>query len=372
MRREQWDQLWVFGVGTHVPLGDLPMIEKYEGSAPGGEQLAALGVLPEGWMDTEFNEILAHGWDTFLRTNNDPALNRLASVEHTQIFPAPSSSLPDRYGEVVDYENRYRDVVAMAAAGLPPVEQLPGFTEGLAALEALRKSLFEDWLQDLGLDGIVFPAYADVGAQDADITKDSADRAGDNRVFFSNGNYALRHFGIPSITVAMGIMEDTGMPVGLTIAGPAYKDKELLSYGYAFEAAGSLRTSPRLAPRLITDHLPGCAVDNEGEASIPEISVEAHVGTSGLSEGARLIELSGMVHAPDDSRIVLSINVDMIPVIREEAGWKATVVLPPEGEPGSIGSNPVAGSLAVIHVLTPARLAAGAFTEIASKETNRR
>lgn len=68
------------------------MIERYEGDTPGGEQLAALGMLPEGWMDTEFNDILAHGWDTFLCANDDPALNRLADVEHTQIFPAPAGS----------------------------------------------------------------------------------------------------------------------------------------------------------------------------------------------------------------------------------------------------------------------------------------
>ena len=358
-------------LGAQVIEVDLPMIEKYEGDTPGGEQLAALGVLPEGWMETEFNEILAHGWDAFLRANNDPALNRLADVEHTQIFPAPAGSLPDRYEEVEDYENRYRDVVAMAAAGLHPVAELPGFAAGLSALESLRKELFEDWLASLGLDGIVFPANADVAAQDADINKESADRAWDNGVFFSNGNYVLRHFGIPSITVAMGTMQDIGMPVGLTLAGPAYTDNELLAYAYAFEAAGSLRTSPRLAPCLITDGLPRCDVDKQGEASTPEISVEALVRSSGLNEGARLVELSGMVCAPEESSIVLSINGEVIPVIREGGGWKASVVLSPEAEPELIGSNPVAGSLAVVHVLTPAGIAAGAFEEIPSPEANR-
>ena len=62
-------------------------------------------------------------------------------------------------------------------------------------------------------------------------------------VFFSNGNYALRQLGIPSVTVAMGRMDDIGMPVGLTFAGSAYDDVALLRYGYAFEQGG-----PKLRP----------------------------------------------------------------------------------------------------------------------------
>ncbi len=294
------------------------MIEKYEGNTPGGEQLAALGVLPEGWMDTEFNEILAHGWDTFLRANNDPALNRLADVDHTRIFPAPAGSLPDRYEEVEDYENRYRDVVNMAAAGLPPIDSLPGFAQGLRALETLRKELFEDWLEERGLDAIVFPANADVAAQDADINTESADRAWENGVFFSNGNYALRHFGIPSITVAMGIMEDIGMPVGLTIAGPAYADNQLLACGYAFEAAGSLRQSPVLAPPLPVDSFcrAGRAIA-EGDLEPLEVTVGAEFDPGIRHEGARLLRISGTVAAPDGSSIRLTVNGEEALAVRD-------------------------------------------------------
>ena len=144
---ELWDaaRTRLESLGATVVEVDLPMIEKYEGNTPGGEQLAALGILPEGWMDIEFNEILAHGWDTFLRANNDPALNRLADVDHTQIFPAPAGSLPDRYEEVEDYENRYRDVVNMAAAGLPPVA-LPA---GLRPRASVARSAAQGTLRGL-------------------------------------------------------------------------------------------------------------------------------------------------------------------------------------------------------------------------------
>lgn len=352
-------------LGAEIIEVDLPMIECYEGDTPGGEQLAALGVLPEGWMDTEFNGILAHGWDTFLCANDDPALNRLADVEHTQIFPAPAGSLPDRYEEVGDYENRYRDVVVMAKNGLGPAEELPGFADALKALESLRKSLFEDWLASLGLDGIVFPANADVAAQNADTNVESADHAWANGVCFSNGNYALRHFGIPSITVAMGIMEDTGMPVGLTIAGPAYKDNEILSYGYAFEAVGSLRSAPRLAPPMVSDSISRCLDIGENAGELPEIGIAVESIDRTLNEGARLVKLSGMLRASADATVILDVNGERIPVFRDGTSWSASMVLPaaPAPVPEEIVSNPASRGLAVIHVVAPDGAAAGAFSE---------
>jgi len=66
-------------------------------------------------------------------------------------------------------------------------------------------------------------------------------------VLFSNGNYAIRHLGIPTLTVPMGVMSDIGMPVGLTFAARAYDDRALIEAGLAFEAPGSLRQAPSLA-----------------------------------------------------------------------------------------------------------------------------
>ena len=94
---------------------------------------------------------------------------------------------------------------------------------------------------------MVFPANADVGPADADITEASADLAWRNGVLFSNGNYAIRHLGIPTVTIPMGVMSDTEMPIGLTFAGSAYADTELLRYALDFERAGSWRVAPPLA-----------------------------------------------------------------------------------------------------------------------------
>ncbi|MHA3685211.1 amidase [Leucobacter sp. HY1908] len=242
-------------LGAEVIVTDFPLIEQYEGDRPGQENVAALGVLPEGWMDTEFNHILAFGWDDFLRANGDPETPNLGVVDPDQIFPQPPGTLPDRYEEVEDYENRYRATVAMAQAGIPDPRERDDFAAGLRALVQLREELFEQWLDAEGYDAIVFPANADVGAENAERDLAAADRAWANGVFFSNGNYALRHLGIPSITVPMGLMRDIGVPVGLTFAGRAYQDPALLSFAAAFESAGSMRVQPAKAPGLPGDSL---------------------------------------------------------------------------------------------------------------------
>jgi amidase len=48
----------------------------------------------------------------------------------------------------------------------------------------------------------------------------------------------------------MGTMDETGMPVGLTIAGRAYDDVALLRLASAFEATGARRTAPPRTPPL--------------------------------------------------------------------------------------------------------------------------
>lgn len=233
-------------LGAEVVECDFPLIERYEGDRPGQENVASLGVLPVGWMETEFNHFLAYGWDDFLKANG-AIPGSLAEVDPDQIFPTPPGTLPDRYEEVEDYPNRYRSVVGLVAEGLGDPRNRDDFADGLRALVSLREELFEQWLTDRGFDGVVFPANADVGREDAERNPESADLAWSNGVFFSNGNYAIRHLGIPTVTVAMGQMADIGMPVGLTFAGRAYDDVDLLAYGYAFEQGGpSLRPVPEV------------------------------------------------------------------------------------------------------------------------------
>lgn len=91
---------------------------------------------------------------------------------------------------------------------------------------------------------------ADVGPADADVSPASAEVAWRNGVWVANGNLVWRHLGIPTVTLPMGTMHDTGMPVGITFAGRAYDDVRLLRVAAAFESTGHRRTEPPATPRL--------------------------------------------------------------------------------------------------------------------------
>jgi amidase len=105
-------------------------------------------------------------------------------------------------------------------------------------------------MDGLGLDAVVFPAVADVGPADMDVDEASADLGWRNGVWVANGNLAIRHLGIPTVTVPMGTMADIGMPVGLTFAGRAHDDVALLRIAIAFEATGTRRTPPPRTPAV--------------------------------------------------------------------------------------------------------------------------
>ena len=69
-------------------------------------------------------------------------------------------------------------------------------------------------------------------------------------IWVANGNLAIRHLGVPTVTVPMGVMADISMPVGLTFAGRAYDDNNLLRFASAFESTGSKRLVPPRTPPL--------------------------------------------------------------------------------------------------------------------------
>jgi amidase len=235
-------------LGAEVLVTDFPLIERYERPRRAGVP-HVLDQLPATWRSAEQEHLLPFGWDDFLRVNADPTCGTLAAADPDRIAPRPPGTLPDRFDDEAD---RFANAVAFARAGIPDPRGREDFAAGLTALHSLRKSLFEDWLAEHDLDAVVFPANADVGAATADVDPDAADHAWSNGVYFSHVNLALRHLGIPTVTVAMGIMADIGMPVGLTFAAAAYADLDLLRFAAAFEAgdSGSLRRPPPTAPAL--------------------------------------------------------------------------------------------------------------------------
>ncbi|MBP2437153.1 Asp-tRNA(Asn)/Glu-tRNA(Gln) amidotransferase A subunit family amidase [Microbacterium amylolyticum] len=118
----------------------------------------------------------------------------------------------------------------------------------MRGLEETRSVDLEAWMDRLGLDAVVFPTMADVGRADMDVNPSSADAVWRNGVWVANGNLAIRHFGVPTVTVPMGLMADTRMPSGLTFAGRAYDDTALLELSVAFEATSRRRSAPPATP----------------------------------------------------------------------------------------------------------------------------
>ncbi|MCX4781671.1 amidase family protein [Streptomyces sp. NBC_01264] len=229
--------------GDEVVEVDFPVVTNYESDRPDAPSL-----FTREYLAFEIEDLSAWAWDDFLRGNGDPALPSLAEVDATRIWPKQDGELPDRYegfdDTIGDYPRFVRERPYASLADMPHLEQ------GLRGLEETRRADLEAWMDGLGLDAVVFPAVADVGPADMDVSVSSADLGWRNGVWVANGNLVPRHLGIPTVTVPMGAMSDTGMPVGLTFAGRAYDDNAVLVLATAFEKTGSRRTEPVRTPRL--------------------------------------------------------------------------------------------------------------------------
>ncbi|WP_236186683.1 amidase [Pseudomonas protegens] len=233
--------------GAHVLEVDFPLVSNCEGDRPGAPTVYNRGLVSKEFLHDELWELSGWAFDDFLRANDDPKLNRLADVDGPQIFPHDPGTLPNREDDLAAGMDEY---VTMAKRGLKTWDQISTLADGLRGLEQTRRIDLEDWMDRLGLDAVLFPTVADVGPADADINPESADIAWSNGVWVANGNLAIRHLGVPTVTVPMGVMADIGMPVGLTFAGRAYDDSSLLRLASAFESTGSKRLIPPRTPAL--------------------------------------------------------------------------------------------------------------------------
>lgn len=234
--------------GAEVVEVDFPVVTNYEGDRPGAPTVASRGIVPPDFLFQEVNGLAAWSWEDFLQANGDPQLSSLLHVDGSAIFPHPEGALEDQYHGFDDDIATYPELIGQYGFGkLGEIRSLTNpdlLCAGLRGLEQTRKLDLEDWMDAQGLDAVIFPAMADVGAADADVSATSADLAWRNGVWVANGNLVPRHLGIPTVTVPMGTMIDTGMPVGLTFAGRAYSDSKLLAYAQLFEALQPLRTVP--------------------------------------------------------------------------------------------------------------------------------
>jgi hypothetical protein len=156
-------------------------------------------------------------------------------------------------------------------------------------------------MDELGLDAVVFPANGDVGAANADCDEAASLFAWGNGVKYSNGNRPMRHLGVPTISVPMGVMDDTGMPVNLTFAGKGYDDNSLLKYGFAFEKAMKGRVQPPLVPALDSDSIRiGQDVQPWSSRSAVELVVETQVKE--IHDSKVVVQVQGSI-VPTDTEL---------------------------------------------------------------------
>lgn len=237
-------------MGAKIVYTDFPLITNYENDSVSGEANNVDG-RPANWNLLERGILIAQAWDAFLVENDDPNIKCLADIKDpAMLFPKPPDYKPDRFLEVRNWID-YPGLPKMVQDG--SIHDIQGMERALKALEAQRKRDLEDWMDKNGLDVVAFPAQGDVGLVDLEFDIDSTTHSLQNGVKYSNGNRAIRHLGVPTVSVPMGVMSDKNMPVNITFAGKAYEDTKLLEYAYAFEQSTKRRIPPPLTPALPTD-----------------------------------------------------------------------------------------------------------------------
>jgi hypothetical protein len=185
----------------------------------------------------------------------------------------------------------------------------------------MRKCLLEDWLDSIGCDCVVFPAAGDVGHADADIDEKRAAYAWRNGVFYSNGNKALRHLGVPTVSVPMGVMKHKKMPVNITFAGKAYDDANLLAYGHAYESKTRKRMVPPHTPALPTDIIDLNQRDSMRGSSRPKLVVNKCILDPEPKHAETLVRLflegtvtvTGSTYSTNPPQLELTVNHEVVP-----------------------------------------------------------
>ncbi|KAB5582900.1 amidase signature domain-containing protein [Coniochaeta sp. 2T2.1] len=307
-------------LGATVEEVDFPVVTKFE--SPDGVRVDT--VAPPHHNNVDMARLMAYAWDDFLANNGDSGVaTSLAHVAPYTIFPHPPGALRDKYDDD-DPLVRHTDVVAHVTGGRVPTYEIPGLGKALQNLEDRRKSDYEDWLDAMGLDAVVWPCNADVGKADADVNEESAADAWRNGVLYSNGNCAIRQLGIPTVSVPMGVMADTKMPVNLTFAGKAYDDNTLLRYAFAYEQAGKLRQAPGRTPALVSDDvvltLDGEKGWKEGAAP-PELEVDAMALEI---EGGIKLRISGRIQRDKVGALRVYVDGDEVEDVRVVGdNWEA-------------------------------------------------
>ena len=116
----------------------------------------------------------------------------------------------------------------------------PKYKEGRAtSLRIAGHDGIDAMLEKDHLDALVCPTVAPAWKIDA---------ANGDQVGGSGAGGLAAVAGYPHLTVPMGAV--MGLPVGLSIMGPAWSEARLLGYGYAYEQAAKVKLTPHFAPSI--------------------------------------------------------------------------------------------------------------------------
>lgn len=358
-------------LGATVVDSDFPLVTNYEDDSVSGHANNVVGFKPD-WNGKERGELVAYLWDDFLKANADPNYPDMASVDGTAMFPRPPDYIPDRYMERKNFMDYPGLVETARQRDGKSIWEIDGIAEALPALEAQRKRDLEEWMDHHGYDVVVFPANGDVGRADVDTNDDSARHALQNGVKYSNGNRATRHMGVPTVSVTMGLMAGSRMPVNLTFAGKHGQDTELLRYASAFEQHGSgRRFPPPVTPALLSDRVSArpTAITKRGIGEPPQLA--CIVGTR---IGNYKLRVAGSVTTPPQGHAQIEAWVDGQPVsditINEAGEWSFeagfTPFEPPKPLYGGVGL--VVGKVMVVILARSAGAVTGQLVLVDQKE----
>lgn len=235
-------------LGAHVRWTTFPLRDAYDIAPRTLKTFADEGLIPHDWMDHEWLQLNAAALEEFIRGFDIDGLDSLLDVDPDDIFPNPFNSVARRKGWQYGF---YQQAAQYMRDGrLLPLSKTPQLAAGLNGLESIRKRYLEEWMRVEQLDVLVFPTNSNIARSDTDVDDVHNAEAWQDGTWFSNGNRMIRHLGIPTVSVTMGVMDDTGVPAGLTFMGPSGSDRLLLACALSYEQSNKHRVAPQRTPNI--------------------------------------------------------------------------------------------------------------------------
>jgi amidase len=219
---------------------------------------------------------------------------------------------------------------------------------------AQQKNAFEDWLDSLGLDVVVWPLWPNKGPTSGSII----------------GRDLVNFMYLPSVTVPMGVLnydETRREPLTLNVTGRLYDDAHVLAVAYAYEQATRHRYSPPLAPPLDGEVIVynserkgaggenGPKVDDEP----PVLGIVPSASMKGPASAKRVTFSGSVRDASGIDRLEVSVGGSLLPAVVEGHRWSAVL------EPDAFAAL-IAAEVSAVDVLVLATdLAGNAVSEMA-------